>query len=340
MTIVTAEAHANIALVKYWGKHSVKYNIPATPSLSITLDALTTRTRIETDVSQSQDTILLNGKLLNAPKVNLCVAHLRKLSKNTFPFVKITSENNFPTAAGLASSASGYAALVTALNALGSLNLSTRQLSVFARMASGSAARSVFGGFTCLRSSHPESDNQNDQESEYWYASQILDAQEWPMQAVIAICTEQTKSTSSSSGMQLSRNTSPYYESWVSSTKQDFDHCLQAVRDRDFERVATISEHSCLKMHGLMLSTNPGLVYWNAATIECIHALRALRNSGVAVFFTIDAGPQVKAICLPEAVESVNKVLSAVHGVHRTLISNLGSAAHIVNSDPADQHDR
>jgi len=328
MTVVTAEAHANIALVKYWGKHSVGDNIPATPSLSITLDALTTRTRIEAGSSFQQDTIVLNGEQIHVPKVNACVARLRALSEEPFSFVKITSKNNFPTAAGLASSASGYAALVTALNELGSLKLSTRQLSIYARIASGSAARSIYGGFTCLNTSSEANT------SESWQATQILNEQDWPLQVVIAICTEKEKSTPSSIGMQLSRDTSPYYGSWVQSTKKDFDLCRQAVLEKDFERVATISEHSCLKMHGLMLSTSPGLVYWNAATIECIHALRALRKSGVAVFFTIDAGPQVKAVCLPGAVESVNRVLSAVSGVRRTLVTGLGSAARVVDSGP------
>ena len=326
MSSVTAEAHANIALVKYWGKHSVKDNIPATPSLSITLDALTTRTRIEVDASLKGDTITLNGEQLDAPKVNDCVARFRALSENPFPFVKITSQNNFPTAAGLASSASGYAALVTALNELGSLNLSAKQLSIQARIASGSAARSIHGGFSYLNT-----DTNNTSES--WYATQLLGEQDWPMQVVIAICTEQKKSTSSSKGMQLSRDTSPYYGSWVESTKEDFKLCMQAVLNRDFEGLASISEHSCLKMHGLMLSTSPGLVYWNAATIECIHVLRALRDSGIAVFFTIDAGPQVKAVCLPEAVESVNQALSVVGGVHRTLVTDLGRSARIVDSN-------
>ncbi len=324
--VVTAEAHANIALVKYWGKQSSEHNIPATPSLSLTLQALTSRTRITLDPSSQGDIFSLNGNPTIDPRVNACLERMRAVSNKPIPFVNITSENNFPTAAGLASSASGFAALVTALNELGASNLSAKKLSIHARMASGSAARSIYGGFVSLAGSLTDS------KQETWHATQILNEHAWPMQVVVAICTEREKAISSSEGMQLTRNTSPYYDSWVASTRTDFDDCLQAVRDRDFERVATISEHSCLKMHGLMLSTQPGLIYWNPATIACIHAIRSMRASGVPVFFTIDAGPQLKAICLPEAADAVDKLLSGIKGVQRTLRTGLGPAARIVDS--------
>ncbi|MBV1907116.1 MAG: diphosphomevalonate decarboxylase [Pseudomonadales bacterium] len=329
----TAQAHANIALVKYWGKQESDYNIPATPSLSITLDTLVSRTTVTTDNSLATDTFVLNNQKQSNPKVLSCLKRMRALTRTHLPPMSIVSENNFPTGAGLASSASGFAALVTAIDAAANLKLSREQLSVQARIASGSAARSIFGGFVCLNPSSNVSNSAPEQASDAWYARQLLSEQSWPMQVVVAICAEEEKDIPSSEGMQLTRRTSPYFNSWVDTTEEDFQECINAVLNKDFEHLALISENSCLKMHGLMLSTKPALVYWNAATMACIQALRALRKTGVPTFFTIDAGPQVKAICLPSAASQVQNAIAEIPGVKRTFIAGLGSGACIVDSD-------
>jgi diphosphomevalonate decarboxylase len=306
----TARAHPNIALIKYWGKAAGPGNVPAAPSLSITLDTLMTRTEVD---FAPADRFELDGREVADPKLAACLADLRE--HYDVPPLAIRSANNFPTAAGLASSASGFAALVTAIDAHCGLGMDQASRSVFARRASGSAARSIFGGFVAL--SGPA-----------WSATPVLDAAAWPMRVVVAVTAAGPKSVASSAGMRRSME-SPYYPAWVSSTHEDFDSALALVARRDFPALAELAEYSCLKMHGLMLASRPGLLYWNAATTTCLHRIRELRASGLPVFFTVDAGPQVKAVCLPEAAGTVAAALAETPGVIRILEAGLGAGATV-----------
>ena len=310
---VTAIAHPNIALIKYWGKQALPGNVPATPSVSITLDSLTSTTTV---TASKADQITLNGQQAEDAKISACLSMLREDFE--IPPVAISSENNFPTAAGLASSASGFAALITALDAFGNLSLSTEQRTVYARKASGSAARSIFGGYASL--SGPD-----------WIGKRVLARDKWPLKVVIAITDENRKSVSSSLGMKTSEQTSPYYDAWVRSTADDYEAALAAIEQRDFERLAELSESSCLKMHGVMQSSQPAMIYWRPATLSCIHAVRELRGNGTPVFFTIDAGPQVKAVCLPEVGNQVADALAAIPGVLATHTVGLGEGARLVD---------
>ena len=314
-TTTVAEAHPNIALVKYWGKQNRPGNYPATPSLSITLDTLTTRT--EVNDATGGDEFFLDDEPKNDNKVSACLAALR--TRYDIPPLCIRSANNFPTAAGLASSASGFAALVCALDAHCELNLSKAELSANARQASGSAARSIFGGFVAM--SEPD-----------WTATELLGPEVWPLTTVIAITATQAKLTPSSEGMRISAATSPFYPAWITSTEEDFRQGIAHVMSQDFASLAELAEHSCLKMHGLMMSSQPGLVYWNAATLACIQVVRTLRADGLPVFFTVDAGPQVKAVCQPEVATIVAKALAAIPGVLRTMAARLGDGARVLAS--------
>ncbi len=311
MATVT-RAHPNIALIKYWGKAPGEGNIPATPSLSITLDALTTTTEV-TDAEA--DIFELDGRPVADRKVTECLANLRR--HHPVPPLHIRSRNNFPTAAGLASSASGFAALVTAIDAHCNLNLTAQVRSDYARQGSGSAARSIFGGFVALRGPN-------------WQAEPLATPADWPLKVVIAIAAAEAKAVSSSEGMKRSAATSPYYPAWVASTGQDFEAAISLVASQDFAGLAELAEFSCLKMHGLMLSSRPGLIYWNPTTVACMHRVRQLRSNGLPVFFTIDAGPQLKAICLPEAAREVAAALADVDGVHKVLVSGVGDGAALV----------
>lgn len=308
-----ASAHPNIALIKYWGKAPGPGNVPAAPSLSITLDSLATRTAVD---HAAEDTFELNGRVTEDPKLAACLADLR--SNYDVPPLAIRSTNNFPTAAGLASSASGFAALVTAVDAHCALGMDAATRSVFARRASGSAARSIFGGFVAL-------------EGPAWAAIPLLDAHTWPLRVVIAVTAAGPKQVASSAGMRRSMD-SPYYPAWVSSTHDDYHAARERVASRDFAGLAELAEYSCLKMHGLMLASRPGLLYWNGATLACLHRIRELRAAGVPVFFTVDAGPQVKAVCLPQASESVRAALAECPGVIEVLEAGLGGGARLERS--------
>ncbi|NOZ60170.1 MAG: diphosphomevalonate decarboxylase, partial [Calditrichaeota bacterium] len=230
----------------------------------------------------------------------------------------------FPTGAGLASSASGFAALAVAANGALDLKMSPKELSIIARQGSGSAARSIFGGFVEMKKGKKEDGSDS-------YAVKIAEENHWNLQMLIAITSEEAKKTGSTDGMLLSQETSPYYSQWVQSSDKDLELCREAILKKDFSLLAEVAEFSCLKMHALALSSKPGLIYWNGATVETIHAIRELRNQkGVPVFFTVDAGPQVKAICEPDYLDQVQKILSEIDGVKRVMQTPLGSDAKII----------
>ena len=307
----TAIAHPNIAIIKYWGKQVRDGNYPATPNLSITLSELTTTTTVE---AHDADELWLEGERSQDQKVQTFVNALR----HQFPFepLKITTHNNFPTGAGLASSASGFAALITAIDVFAGLSLSVSEKSRWARQGSASAARSLYSGFVGM--APPD-----------WDAERIATPDHWPLNTVVAITNKSRKAVSSTEGMQLSRHTSPVFDTWVSSSQADYTRALSAVADRDFDLLAELAELSCLKMHSVMLTTHPTLAYWNPASVACMECIRNLRADGVPVFFTIDAGPQVKAICEPAAAAQVADALQAIPGVQQTLSCAMGAAAHV-----------
>lgn len=313
MTAATAIAHPNFALVKYWGKQAVAGNVPAMPSLSITLEALETRTRV---AATAKPSLFLDGQYVEDAKVQALVAALT--DAYGLPPLAIDSGSNFPAGAGLASSASGIAALVTAVDAAFGLALSPAERSQWARRGSASAARSMFGGFATLTASAD------------WAGSQLLDGSEWPLEVVVAIAARAPKRVSSTAGMAASQATSPYYDAWLATAEADFAAGCEAVRQRDFAALASVAEHSCLKMHGLMLSSRPPLAYWNGATVSAMASVRELAAKGVPVFFTIDAGPQLKAVCAPGHGTTVAHNLRHTWGVMDVFVSGLGPGARAV----------
>jgi diphosphomevalonate decarboxylase len=319
----TAVAHPNIALIKYWGKSDVEWNIPAVGSLSITLDGLTTTTSVDFDSGLAEDEFLLAGRAAPemAGRVSRCLDLIRERAGADVR-ARVESDNDFPTAAGLASSASGFAALIIAANAALGAGIETAELADLARRSSGSAARSLFGGFVELRLT-PDGPLLTE-------TGQILEPSDWPLRVAVAVTDPGVKTVGSTEGMIRTEQTSPFYASWVSASEQDLAEARTAIAGRDFETLAEVSESSCLKMHAVMMTARPGLVYWNGATVECIHRVRELRADGVPVFFTVDAGPQVKAVCEPEAFDRVAAELSVIEGVRQVLKSGLGEGARVV----------
>jgi diphosphomevalonate decarboxylase len=319
----TAIAHPNIALVKYWGKRDDCANLPAVGSLSITLDAMRSRTSVEFDAGLAGDSVLLNGRedAATARRVSACLDHLRRKA-GVRHGARVTSENDFPTGAGLASSASGFAALVVAGAAALGLDPSPDDLAEAARIGSGSAPRSLFGGFALLRNLPAGGVS----------CEPFLAPEAWPLAVVIAVTTTAPKDTGSREGMAASRATSPYYAQWVRTHEADLVAGADCVRRRDFGALADLAEHNCLKMHAVMMTTRPALIYWTPATLACIERVRELRRNGTPVFFTIDAGPQVKAVCPPSVAAAVREALAAIPGVLHVLESRLGAGARVVGS--------
>ncbi|GGA12446.1 diphosphomevalonate decarboxylase [Dyella caseinilytica] len=319
-----SQAQPNIALVKYWGKRDTALNLPVVGSISITLDSLWTRTDVRFVPGQKHDVVSLNGRSdeAEAKRVTACMDLLRQRAGVDYG-AEVASQNNFPTAAGLASSASGFAALVHAgARALG-LELSLAEQSVLARRCSGSAARSIFGGY--VEWAHGQLADGTDS-----VARPLLDADAWPLRVAVAITSRAAKQIGSTEGMCRTAQTSPYQSAWIDTQEADLDVARNAILARDFDALAAISEYSCLKMHALAMASQPGLLYWNGTTVECMHRVRALRQQGVPVFFTVDAGPQLKAVCAPSAIEQVKAALADVPGVLDVLDTGLGAGARAI----------
>lgn len=311
----TAIAQPNIALIKYWGKRDIEQNLPAVGSISITLRELSTRMSVEFDDGLPQDVLTVNDmpdtKML--PRLSACLDRVVGAER---PRALVTSSCNFPIAAGLASSASSFAALTVAAAAAGNKTFDIARLASLAGRASGSAARSLYGGFV-------ELENVGDAIE----CHTIRDADTWPLCVVVAVTATGPKAVGSTEAMEISRKTSPFYANWVEQQEEDLDTARRAIADRQFEKLAAIAEHNCLKMHSIMWASRPPMVYWNAATMRCLQTVRKLQGQGIGVFFTIDAGPQVKAICLPEHVATVEEALRATDGVVDVMTSGLGDGA-------------
>ena len=315
----TAQAQPNIALIKYWGKQDVAQNLPAVGSLSITLQSLWTRMSVEFAEAADVDQLYVNGAF-NAdmlPRVSRCLDQVAGADRQR---ALVRSESNFPIAAGLASSASAFAALVVAATEASSGSHERLTQARLAGAASGSAARSLYGGIVELRA--------GDRQIEL---VQLANAAEWPLQVVVAITQEAAKPIGSGAAMIRSAETSPFYSSWIAQQDADLAEARAAVESQDFSRLAAVSEHNCLKMHSVMWASRPPVVYWSKATLACMQTIRDLQAQGLAVFFTIDAGPQLKAVCLPDAVVEVSSALENTDGVHRTLLTALGSGARVLD---------
>ena len=319
-----AEAHPNIALVKYWGKRDAALNLPAVGSISITLDSLWTRTRVAFEPELAQDQFLLNAAPdeAGARRAAACLDLLRARAGVDLR-ARVASHNNFPTAAGLASSASGFAALVTAGARALNLELPDAERSILARRCSGSAARSVFGGY--VEWAHGSRADGTDS-----VARPLLAASAWPLRVAVAITSTAAKEVGSSAGMRRTAETSPFQSAWIAGQEADLAAARAAIAARDFAALAEVSEHSCLKMHALALAAKPGLIYWNGATVECMRRVRGLRAAGTPVFFTVDAGPQVKAVCEPQALDVVRTALAEVPGVLKVVDAGLGEGARLI----------
>jgi len=323
---VTARACANIALVKYWGKRDAALNLPAAGSLSLALGALVTETTVAFDPELANDVIDLDGQPARADAAMRVSAFLDLVRAQTGVQIRarVTSKNEFPTASGLASSASGFAALALAATKAGGLDLPPRELSILARRGSGSAARSVFGGFVRMHAGVASEDA---------FAEPIDTPLAQRVRMVIAVIGGGVpKQYASREAMEHTARTSPLYRAWLDLVPQDLEAVEGALARGDLEQLGTIAEANALAMHATALAARPGLVYWRPATLAVIAQVRGLRECGVAAWATIDAGPHVKVLTSEEDAPTLAMQLRDIDGVTAVTISAPGGPAAVVES--------
>jgi diphosphomevalonate decarboxylase len=295
----TAFAPANIALCKYWGKRDAELNLPTAASLSISLGRLGSEVTLAPRAGH--DRFTLNGKLL-APESSFArrAAAFLDLFRPAREFCfEVTATNTIPTAAGLASSASGFAALTLALNELLGWRLERRQLSILARLGSGSACRSLFEGFVEWHAG----EKANGMDS---FAEPL--AARWPdLRVGLVVLSDKEKPIGSRDAMAQTRDTSPLYAVWPETVTRDLVALKEAIRRRDFTRFGEVAEGNALAMHATMLAARPSILYCLPETIEAIHSVHALRAEGCEVYFTMDAGPNLKLLFRKPDLRSIVK---------------------------------
>lgn len=325
----TARAGSNIAFIKYWGVADPRLNLPLNNSISMTLGALHTTTTVEWDTGGrlSADQVTIDGERVDGKKAERVTRHLdlvRHLAGDRRYRARVASRNNFPMASGIASSASAFAALTVAAVAAIGLTLDRTRLSAIARRGSGSASRSIFGGYV-------EWERGNDDETST--ARQLVPADYWNLRDVVAIVSTAEKAVSSQSGHTLAL-TSPFNAARIDSLYMALQEVRSAITLRDLQRLGPIIEQDALAMHAVMMTSKPSLLYWQPGTLEVLQAVRRWREEdGLPVYFTIDAGPNVHLICEPAFERELLRRLQTLSSVRSTITSGPGDGAELI-----DQH--
>lgn len=321
MHTAAAIAHPNIAFIKYWGNRDHALRLPANGSISMNLAGLETRTVVTWDEGE-EDRLWLNGLLVEGAAQQRVTAFLdivRQLAGFHLR-ASVRSENNFPAGAGIASSASAFAALALAATAAAGLDLDAVALSRLARRGSGSACRSVPGGFVEWLAGSGDKDS---------FAVSIAPPEHWPLVDVIAVISMAHKETGSTEGHALAA-TSPLQAARLADTPRRLEICRRAILQRDFEAFAEVVEQDSTLMHAVMMTSSPPLFYWQPTTLAVLHAVRRARQGGLAVCATVDAGPNVHLICEKESAPAVLQLLGDIPGIQQVYLAPVGEGARLV----------
>jgi diphosphomevalonate decarboxylase len=284
------------------------------------LDGLFTRTTVTFNSSQ-RDSLIINDRSVigkGLDRVSSILDLVRGMA-NINERAEVSSANNFPAGAGIASSAAAFAALALASSHAAGLTLSEGQLSRLARRGSGSASRSIPSGFVEWQMGAGDDDS---------VAVSIAPPEHWALIDCVAIVNASHKKTGSTEGHAIA-GTSPLQNARVADTPRRLDICRNAILQKDFEAFANIIELDSDMMHSVMMTSNPPLMYWQAATIGIFHEVRAWRASGIPVGYTVDAGANAHVICLAEYAKTVENRLRELPGVSDVLVAGVGGAAHI-----------
>lgn len=318
----TAIAHPNIALIKYWGVLDGAQNLPANGSISMTLDGLQADTTVTLSPSLQDDTFTLNGLSASEEQRRAVGAHLDRIRElaHLETRAEVKSTSNFPEAAGIASSASGFAALTLAGCAACGLELSSQDLSRLARKGSGSACRSVFGGYVEWLAGPTDAES---------YARQLHGPEHWPLIDWVAVVDRRPKAVSSRAGHALAMS-SPLQAARVADAPRRLRACRQALAERDFDRLAAVVELDSNMMHSVMMTSSPPILYWAPATIQLMQQITQWRRQGLSVCYTIDAGPNVHCLTTAGDADEVGRLLEGQPDVTALLRAPVGGQPQVL----------
>mgnify|MGYP003083329677 FL=1 len=292
---VTVRSYANIAIIKYWGKKAEKEMVPATSSISLTLENMYTETTLSPlPADTTSDAFFINGQLQNEAEHAKMSKIIDRYRPEVAGFVRIDTKNNMPTAAGLSSSSSGLSALVKACNAYFQLGLNRRELALEAKFASGSSSRSFYGPLAAW-----------DKDSGEIYPVET----DLKLAMIMLVLEDQKKPISSRDGMKLCVETSTTFDEWIRQSEQDYKDMLVYLKENDFKKVGELTEKNALAMHATTKTATPSFSYLTDASYEAMDFVRQLREQGESCYFTMDAGPNVKVLCLEEDLEHLSELL-------------------------------
>ncbi len=323
MTTATVQASPNIAFIKYWGNRDDTLRIPSNGSISMNLEGLYTRTTVSFQPSLPFDELIINGHEVTGAglaRISYVLDILRGLA-NIHERAEVMSENNFPSGTGIASSASAFAALALAGSKAAGLSLSERELSRLARRGSGSAARSIPGGFVEWQAGTRDEDS---------FAFSIAEPGHWDLVDCVTIISTAHKKTGSTEGHAIT-DTSPLQPARLADAPRRLDICRKAILERDFNTFASIVELDSDMMHGVMMTSTPALHYWKPASLEVMNCVRQWHSEGIPVCYTVDAGPNVHVICREAEARMIEQKLRVIQGVSNVLVARPGGPAKIVN---------
>jgi diphosphomevalonate decarboxylase len=322
----SAQASPNIAFIKYWGNRDDALRLPSNGSISMNLGGLWTRTTVSFQPSLPFDELIINGHEVTGPALERVVAVLQLVRERAGfeAMAEVMSENNFPSGAGIASSASAFAALGLAAAEAAGLHLTERELSRLARRGSGSACRSVPGGFV------EWSVGQGDEDS---FGVSIAAADHWELADCIAIVSDARKLTGSTQG-HARAGTSPLQSARVADAPRRLDLCRRAILERDFESLASIVELDSDMMHAVMMTSTPALHYREPSTLAVMGSVRDWRGEGLPACSTVDAGANVHVICPAAHKDELASRLRKVHGVRDVLMAGVGGPSHLIEDSP------
>jgi len=320
----TAISCANIAFVKYWGRRDHALRLPLNSSISMNLDAATTTTTVQFDPALTADQVVISGAETTGQTARRVSEHLDRVRTlaGIGTRARVESQNSFPMGAGIASSASAFAALTAAACASAELVLDERALTILARRGSGSACRSIPAGFVEWYTAATDDGS---------YAESIAPPEHWDLRDLIAIVQTEHKKVGSSKGHELV-DPSPFATARLAAAERALPIVRGALLARDFAAFGDETEQEAIRMHAVAMTSQPSLLYWSPETVQIMHAVRAWRDEGLPACFTIDAGANVHVLCLSADADALDQRLRNLPGVQTVLANRPGPATRLTGT--------